>query len=1308
MTTALRTISLFVLPLSASTAAAQMAFTDSFERDARRWRTYHRKPPQATFSTEAGDAAHGQGFLRVTCPGGSALEGVSASVPGVEPLSLYTFRAKVRGKGNLWGMMLSGNGWLYASRTVPLTGQWQDFAMAKLTGAADGTLSIYFVTRRPEEAIFEIDVVEVVKEPDPAALEARVPPVRFEAEAYAPHPDWVLSDRAALDGRALKLPQYGTVIGLPAPFTGAPTSWYVHLRPGAASDSYELCARISGRRHKLAEAKPSEAAGWQWVRFDVPRAAAARGNVDIRLRQPKKGMARALIDSIVVASEGDLSAEQLAATPLLDRDRPLLSAGRCSAAPTIDGRGDDACWTDCIAVANFTLTGVNAEATQKTVAKVCYDADRLYVTFRCHEYVLQPAANQLHAFQQKKTKRDDRVWNDDSVVVILGPAKAGPYFDVFCNARGTIDDARLTLPDIWQSRDTKWNGDVEAVGRVDHGFWEAEMAISFASLGAATPKPGERWRLCLGRIQKNAKETSSWCPLTTGFHAADTLGTLVFRSEVGGAGILLPEKIRGGRNVVQLNRSETARPVLTTATVQQAQSAPVRSRILVRPGEQGEAKFDVSAQGPVHLSCDVLDAGTLEPQYLSPRITRNVKASEAKLRLATEGAYSVFLNGERIASGASADGSQAVTVALEAGVNAFAFQVESGRLAAAIDLPGDRVVTDSAWRLGTGKSAKFAAATFNDSQWPKARVFGEAAGPLGGQGAQMIGGDGPAVIRRAVWFEHTYLWPTPEPAQHVPLNAAQHLTFSAAGMRGRSLDSFKLHLAMPPDFEVIGSTGYYGRTREDKAKFVTAAPREAQRSDRDMMVYTIRATQPLPHRPKVRILELFNVFVRYKGTSLPKEDYTFEYWTEAEAGCITECPQTFAVRVTPALSGRQPKKLVTQLWGSFFGPMDDPAMKEATLATMRAVGFNNLVSGGLEDTELGGKYGITNTMGVNFALWCLRRDRYIEAHPEHALLDAEGKRSTRYVCTTALLGPGWPDVARMLRERIEANQPHIVDWDYESSPFTGYLSCYCPRCLEPFRQHAGLAGDTELTPQIIRDTHATEWIDFMTTRNAQVGKRFKEVANSCGRKFSMYSGYEGESTHRTYGVDWRKIGKLGAADHVGCGYGRRKEHVEATVAALSPIPLVTGLIMRPYDRSLRLRVVPATKARILRRMADSTGGILVYDRMPLAGRSLHALAEVFRLVTDHEDLFLNGAPAPDLVEVDSAAEPEIATKRSGKRALVLLMNDGQKPKTMTVRFEAGAAQSAKLYYAGRTADHATALPIALPPGDAEAVILVLR
>ena len=1282
----------------------QVVFSDSFENGSGKWRPYHSKPPQAKFSAVAGDAAHGQRFLRAQCPGQAGLEGVMASVSGVEPLSLYTFRAKVRGKGGLWGMMYSGNGWLYARRTLALTGQWQGFSMTKLTGARDRALSVYFVTKKVEPATFEIDAVEVVKEHDPPACAGRVEPVRLEAEDYAFSANAVKTDRTALGGKAVHAAIYTGIMNMPAPLSSTPTFCYVRLKPGTASDSYTLSARVADCHHTLATAKPLDRPGWQWLRFDAVALAASRGAVSVLVRQPKRGLQATALDSVVFASKGDLTPEQLAAAPLLRQDRPLLAVGQCQTPPVIDGRGDDPCWAECVTVRDFTLTCANVAPTQSTAARLCYDAERLYVTFQCHEYVLQPLANQLHAFQQGKTKRDDNLWSDDCVLAILGPTPQGPYFDVFCSARGTLDDARLALPDIWQSRDTRWNGDIEAAGRVGEGFWEVEMAVSFASLGTAAPKPGERWRLCLGRIEKNSKETSAWNPVTTGFHVADTLGTLVFRPQAGGVDALLPSSIRGGANRLELGLANATRPVLADVTAVQPKQTPTHFRTLAAAGDRAHLAFEVQAQGQLELRCDLFDAGTLAALYLSPRIKRSVRASEAKLRLATDAAYSVFLNGERVATGPKADGRGIVTVPLQAGVNAFSFQVQSGRVAASLELPGERVVSGPAWRSAPGEPAKFATATFNDSRWAKAQDFGAAAGALGKVGAHVVGGDKPGVIRRVVWFEKTYLWPTPEPAQHVPQNAPQHLTFSAPGMRGRVLERFKLHLAVPREFEVIGSTGYYGRKRDEKAEFVTSGPRTERRQGADVQVYTIQATKPIRYRPNVRILELFNVFVRYGGGKLPKGDFRFEFWTEAEDGSITECQQAFPVRVTPPLRGKQPKRLLTQLWGSFFSTMDDPPMRKATLETMRAVGFNNVVGVAPEARE----FGITTTTGISFAVWCLDRRPYLEKHPDDALLDAEGKRSKIYVCPTALLSSGWDSVAAMLRERIARERPDIVDWDYESSPFTGYLSCYCPACLGEFRKHGGMKQDVGLTPQTICQTHAGRWIDFMTTRNAQLAQRFHKVVNECGPKFSMYSGYESEETHRVYGVDWRKIGKLRAADHVGCGYGRRKECVDATVAALETIPLVPGLLMRPYDRNLRERVVPVTKARAMRRLADSTGGILVYDRMPLAGRSWFALAEVFRLAADHEDVFLDGVAAPDLAEVEPGAEPEVAVKRSGKAALVLLMNHGQKAKTMTVRLKPDAVRTAVLYYAQKPVDPRQAFSVTLSAGDAEAIALTLR
>ena len=303
---------------------------------------------------------------------------------------------------------------------------------------------------------------------------------------------------------------------------------------------------------------------------------------------------------------------------------------------------------------------------------------------------------------------------------------------------------------------------------------------------------------------------------------------------------------------------------------------------------------------------------------------------------------------------------------------------------------------------------------------------------------------------------------------------------------------------------------------------------------------------------------------------------------------------------------------------------------------------------------------------------------------------------------------GWNDVARALREKIAARRPQVVDWDYESPPLESYLSCYCPRCLEAFRQHAGLPAAAELSPEKIRECHWEPWIDFMTTRNAEVAARFCQVARESGAVFSMYSGYQSRDTRHRYGVDWRKIGRAGAADHVGCGYGRNRELIDATSEALQGIPLTVGILMHPYDRNLRLPVLPLSKARVLRAAADATGGILVYDRMPLAGRSWWALAEVSRLVGAYEDLFLQGTAAADLVAIEAAEEADCAVKRHADTALVLLMNPRRTDKTYRIAWKSDRVQEVVRYYGGASLDPAAPAEITLSPGDAEALVLKLH
>ena len=201
-----------------------------------------------------------------------------------------------------------------------------------------------------------------------------------------------------------------------------------------------------------------------------------------------------------------------------------------------------------------------------------------------------------------------------------------------------------------------------------------------------------------------------------------------------------------------------------------------------------------------------------------------------------------------------------------------------------------------------------------------------------------------------------------------------------------------------------------------------------------------------------------------------------------------------------------------------------------------------------------------------------------------------------------------------------------MDYDFEYAPFDGPHSCCCQRCLQAFREYARIPAQTPLDAATIKEKHDEAWTDFMARRVAQVFAKLKDAVHRVapGTKLSAYSGYQTPDNPRTYGVNWAYFGELKAADRAGCGYGRPVEHIPGTIQALNGIPVLFGALMTPYDTSITAPQVPIPKARLLRRSLDSTGGVLVYDRLPMDGRTWLAVAETTRLVAEFEPLFLTG------------------------------------------------------------------------------------
>ena len=307
------------------------------------------------------------------------------------------------------------------------------------------------------------------------------------------------------------------------------------------------------------------------------------------------------------------------------------------------------------------------------------------------------------------------------------------------------------------------------------------------------------------------------------------------------------------------------------------------------------------------------------------------------------------------------------------------------------------------------------------------------------------------------------------------------------------------------------------------------------------------------------------------------------------------------------------------------------------------------------------------------------------------------------MCTTLLLGDGWPVIEKALRKRMDQMRPHTVEIDYEYGPFAGPHSCYCQRCMTEFREYAKLAPKVELNARIIRKKYKAQWIDFMARRVAEVFARFKEAVHgiSPGVKFAVYSGYQTPANPEMYGVNWQYIGDLQACDKAGAGYGEPEADIYRTVEALQGIPLLTGLLSVPYRTTDTTPRTPITKAKALRHLlASHGGGVLVYDRHSLDGRTWYAIAEVSRLAATYEEVFLKGKPSA----MPGLRLPETQVISEGRATLVCVMNEGSQPTTRRFDLPRDAGSGVEFY----SQEEVTAgqhVTCKLDPGDVAVYVL---
>ena len=156
----------------------------------------------------------------------------------------------------------------------------------------------------------------------------------------------------------------------------------------------------------------------------------------------------------------------------VERTAPVVHAVYVQAPPVIDGRLDDACWSQASRLEGFFCPNTDTPPPDETIGYVCLDEKTIYIAFDCSD----KTPNDIAA---NETKRNGDLGRDDDVQVGIDPwHKHSDIYVFMVNARGTQAEQ---IPGGSATK-IEWRGDWTAAATRTPTGWTAEMAIPFSVL----------------------------------------------------------------------------------------------------------------------------------------------------------------------------------------------------------------------------------------------------------------------------------------------------------------------------------------------------------------------------------------------------------------------------------------------------------------------------------------------------------------------------------------------------------------------------------------------------------------------------------------------------------------------------------------------------------------------------------------------------------------------------------------------------------------------------------------------------------
>ena len=192
--------------------------------------------------------------------------------------------------------------------------------------------------------------------------------------------------------------------------------------------------------------------------------------------------------------------------------RPSLEARRAAGPITLDGTLDEAAWAQADSTRGAFYQSIpdqGAPASERTVVRVLYDDDRLYLG--AIMYDSRPELLVSAGMEQDFATQDSDIFGF-ALDTYLDRQNA---FLFAVNPAGALFDAQAFNDQ--QSVNRAWEGVVEVSTRITDSGWVAEVAVPLTTLRFRATNGAQSWGINFTRRIRRISEDSSWAPLTRQF-----------------------------------------------------------------------------------------------------------------------------------------------------------------------------------------------------------------------------------------------------------------------------------------------------------------------------------------------------------------------------------------------------------------------------------------------------------------------------------------------------------------------------------------------------------------------------------------------------------------------------------------------------------------------------------------------------------------------------------------------------------------------------------------------------------------------